>query len=72
MPLFDFVCEACNHVWEDMHRSGEPIPVCPSCGSAQTEKRLTIGSAYAPIQLKPGTTYDLPKFKKERKKTYNF
>ncbi|MBK9030078.1 MAG: zinc ribbon domain-containing protein [Myxococcales bacterium] len=71
MPLFDFVCDTCKHAWEDMHRSGEPIPACPSCGSTQTEKLLTIGSAYVPIQLKPGT-YDLPRFKKERKKTYNF
>lgn len=72
MPLFDFVCEPCGHQFEAMHRVGEDLPVCPACGSKEVEKRLTIGSAYTPIVLKPGTSYDLPKFKRERKKTYNF
>lgn len=72
MPLFDFACEACKHRWEDMHRTGEPLPVCPACGASTTEKVLSIGTAYVFPVLEPGRTYDLPKPRKERKRTYNF
>ena len=73
MPLFDFVCEDCQHPFEDMHRGDDPLPVCPKCGSAKTEKRLSIGSAFIPIVLKPNTTYDFSQAsKKKRRRTYNF
>ena len=71
MPLFDFACEACGHRWEAMHRQDEPLPVCPTCGAERTEKLMTIGSAYAPIKLEPGRTYDLPRAVR-KKRTYSF
>ncbi len=73
MPLFDFACEACKHRWEDMYRLGEPLPACPSCGATDaTEKLLTIGSAVAFPVLVDGRTYELPRARRERKRTYNF
>lgn len=72
MPLFDFACESCKHRWEDMHRTGEPLPVCPACGANTTEKILSIGTAYVFPVIEPGKTYELPKFRKERKKAFNF
>ncbi len=67
MPLFDFACEACKHRWEDMHRSGEPLPACPACGATTTEKILSIGTAYVFPVIEPGKSYNLPTPSKTRK-----
>jgi putative FmdB family regulatory protein len=45
MPTFDFHCTACNKVFEEMLPFGSKgKPVCPSCGSKQTEKMISMPS----------------------------
>ncbi|MDQ7831647.1 MAG: zinc ribbon domain-containing protein [Desulfovibrionaceae bacterium] len=42
MPLYDYVCPACGHVFEELVsvRGGEAAsPPCPSCGQAATERQ---------------------------------
>ena len=53
MPLFDFQCKACNHRYEAMARSGEPLPPCPECNSAEVEKLLSFASISGEGALKP-------------------
>ena len=33
MPLYDFQCTKCEHVFEDMAPSDGPFPPCPECSS---------------------------------------
>jgi putative FmdB family regulatory protein len=39
MPLYEYRCEACEHVFEVIQKfSDGPIAVCPSCGHGPVEK----------------------------------
>ena len=43
MPLYEYRCSACSHDFTElvtMARAEEPQP-CPSCGSRETEKRIS-------------------------------
>jgi len=43
VPLFDFRCNDCGHVFERLVRaSADPsdVPECPQCGKARTERQL--------------------------------
>ena len=44
MPLYDYRCEDCNHVFEAMHGIDEPPPTCPNCGSKWVKKIITMVS----------------------------
>lgn len=43
MPIKDFVCEACDHTWDDLVRLTSTAPNCPLCGSAFTRSIITTG-----------------------------
>ena len=57
MPLFDFVCSACGHSFEDLVRHAE-TPPCPECQDARVERRLSVfavsSGGAAPIDMPPG------------------
>lgn len=37
MPLFEYRCRACEHVFEALVRAGA-VPQCPSCAGADLER----------------------------------
>jgi len=41
MPMFDFVCTACQHAFETLVR-GSNVPACPACGSTALEKQVAL------------------------------
>ena len=42
MPLYEYRCEACGHVFEQIQKfSDPPIDVCPKCGERKVEKLLS-------------------------------
>jgi putative FmdB family regulatory protein len=41
MPMFDFVCTACQHEFEALVR-GSAEPACPACGSTALEKKIAL------------------------------
>ena len=43
MPMFDFVCTACQHEFETLVR-GSSEPACPACGSTALEKQIALPS----------------------------
>lgn len=40
MPVYEFVCQRCQHPFEELV-FGDERPVCPSCGAAELEKQLS-------------------------------
>jgi len=43
VPIFDFVCTNCQHVFEALVR-GSVVPKCPECGSESLEKQQSLPS----------------------------
>ncbi len=43
MPLFEFVCTACEKDFEELVRSAAATDevACPSCGSSQVKKKIS-------------------------------
>ena len=44
MPLYEYRCVHCGQVFEKMIRwsEAEKLPVCPNCGSTQTQKKVSV------------------------------
>ncbi|MFA7159956.1 MAG: zinc ribbon domain-containing protein [Kiritimatiellia bacterium] len=46
MPIYEYKCKKCGKYFEHLaRRFSEPVPKCPKCGAAQTEKQLSSFSA---------------------------
>lgn len=41
MPIYEFKCEDCGEKFEELIFN-DSSPVCPACGSAKTEKMLSV------------------------------
>lgn len=41
MPLYDFRCRSCEHVFEKLVRPGSDPLVCPKCDATDLERLLT-------------------------------
>lgn len=44
MPIYEYICNKCNHNVEMLVRTGEK-PVCPDCGSKKLTRRLSVPAA---------------------------
>lgn len=59
MPLYEYLCQACEHPFEELVR-GDERPLCPACGSARLSKRFSTfalaetASAPTPARFAPG------------------
>lgn len=47
MPIYEFACKECGHPFETMVRSYSAVDevVCPSCGSPQVKKKISVFSS---------------------------
>ena len=41
MPIYEYECTACGHVFERVMKVGEIGAPCPECGGRKTEKRIS-------------------------------
>lgn len=42
MPIYEFQCDRCRHVFERLQKLSDPDPdICPECGEFAIRKRLT-------------------------------
>ena len=52
VPIYEFACQSCDHRFEELVGSHVGLEVadvvCPECGSAEVERRLS--SSYASLQ----------------------
>jgi putative FmdB family regulatory protein len=52
---YDYICEACGHLWEAEQRiSEDALKDCPACGKAAAKRQVTGGSGFI---LKGGGWY---------------
>lgn len=42
MPLFEYKCLECDHIFEDLATQVQSAPVCPNCSSRKTEKLISM------------------------------
>ncbi len=43
MPIYEYVCRACEHPFEALVR-GNQQPVCPECASTELERQTSLPS----------------------------
>lgn len=54
MPLYEYLCSACQHEFELIQKFGDsPVRKCPSCGKSKAKKKISL----AGFQLKGGGWY---------------
>lgn len=45
MPTYDYVCDACNHVWEEFQSmTSKPTKKCPECGKGKARRKIGPGA----------------------------
>lgn len=54
MPLYEYKCPKCNHVFEKNQKVNDPKPPCPKCSAQDVEKLLGTGGNF---HLKGGGWY---------------
>jgi putative FmdB family regulatory protein len=45
MPLYEYRCEPCAHVFETLVRSADEVPRCPRCGGQTLTRQLSVPAA---------------------------
>jgi putative FmdB family regulatory protein len=61
MPIYEFECRSCQHVWDALQKIADPDPAqCSSCGAAMVTRRMTA----AAFRLKGAGWYETD-FKKD-------
>ena len=56
MPTYDYVCDACNHRFEEIQSfSAEVLKICPACGQDKLRRLFGTGAA---ILFKGGGFYE--------------
>jgi putative FmdB family regulatory protein len=44
MPIFEYLCQACQHRFDVLQKIDAPAPACPDCGRPGVEKLLSAPS----------------------------
>lgn len=50
MPIFDFKCEKCDHVYEKMIRLTTDKPECPECGDVKHQDKRAGFNGFVRIE----------------------
>ncbi len=54
MPLYEYQCEPCDHIFETLIRGAGDVAHCPKCGSVDVAKLLSVPAAAQNGQGKAG------------------
>ena len=45
MPTYDYVCDACEHGWEEFQSmTAKPTKKCPECGKSKARRKIGPGA----------------------------
>jgi putative FmdB family regulatory protein len=50
MPIYEYVCMACESHFEELVRFGGDDPSCQACGSANVTRQLSVFTAHGVAQ----------------------
>ena len=42
MPIYEYQCTACRHVFDELVKVDAPAPACPSCGGSDVERLISL------------------------------
>jgi putative FmdB family regulatory protein len=59
MPIFEYVCQKCQHRFEKIVH-GNARPECPQCAGVELEKQLSVFSAVGTGAAKNSFNYRTP------------
>jgi len=48
MPTYEYTCQDCSNIFDILYKSysgQDEIPVCPKCGSKDTERMMSVFAA---------------------------
>ena len=55
MPIYEYVCSACGHAFEQLQKVSDPAPeACPACAQGPVNRKLSA----AAFRLKGGGWYE--------------
>lgn len=49
MPIYEYVCMTCERHFEELVRLDGDNPACPECGSAKTQRQLSVFAAHGTV-----------------------
>lgn len=58
MPIYEFKCKKCHHVFEELVFNSNPDPssiICPECGEKNAEKLMSAFSSSGTVSIGGGT-----------------
>ena len=74
MPIYEYQCEACGHVFDSLQKISEPpLTTCPDCGAEALKKLVSApafrlkGSGWYETDFKTGNKKNLDKTEKAEK-----
>ena len=70
MPIFEYHCSACGNEFECLVLQSSPEPGCPSCGSQDLEKMISISSVSSE-QTRTRATRDIRARNRALRKDYS-
>ena len=44
MPIYEYLCDKCEHNFDRLVRLKDPMPHCPECDAATVSKKISGGS----------------------------
>ena len=63
MPIYEYVCPNCGHIFEKLMRGGsrarQAAVECPNCGEQSHRKEVTLVATRAPQPAHPALPSDL-------------
>jgi putative FmdB family regulatory protein len=46
MPIYEYICQKCNHACELLVKSAGARPACPECGSKKLDRQFSTFAAH--------------------------
>lgn len=61
MPIYEYICSACNEHFEEISAPDAPSPVCPRCGAQGASRQLSLPGQpkRGAFPFKPGPAHPL-------------
>jgi putative FmdB family regulatory protein len=56
MPIYEYRCPSCEERFEELVRGSDPSVACPSCGTADVERLLSVFAGIGGSGSAPGPT----------------